>query len=72
MLSCIWNCGIESRGALRKELVLCSAKTKCYVTIIGIDKYRRSIGIIKKSKGKDTIDINQYMVRSGWAVAYKQ
>jgi len=68
----IWNCGIESGEILKKELAPCIAKTKCYVTIIGTDKYRRSIGIIKKSNGKDTIDINQYMVRNGWAVAYKQ
>ncbi|CAL7960076.1 micrococcal nuclease [Gammaproteobacteria bacterium] len=68
----VWDCGIESGEALRKELALCNVKNKCCVTIIGTDKYGRSIGFVKIGEGKDTIDINQHMVRSGWAVAYRQ
>ena len=59
----IWNCGIESTIALKNFIL----EKEVYCKIIDIDKYKRFIGICFL----DNQNINQYMVRNGWAIAYR-
>ena len=59
----IWNCGIESTIALEKFVL--EKKVNC--KIIDVDRYKRFVGICFANK----ININQYMVLNGWAIAYR-
>ena len=59
----IWNCGIESTMAL-KNLIL---DKEVYCEIIDKDKYKRFVGICYLNNQ----NINKYMVRNGWAIAYR-
>ncbi len=59
----IWNCGIESTIALEKFVL----EKKVYCEIIDVDRYKRFVGICFANK----ININQYMVQNGWAIAYR-
>ena len=59
----VWHCGLESTAALKK-LVL-NNNISCVVS--DIDKYKRYIAecfINNKN-------INKFMVRNGWAIAYR-
>ena len=58
-----WNCGIESSNAL-KRLIL-EKQINC--KIVDVDIYKRDIGVCFVNE----ININQYMVRNGWAIAYR-
>ena len=58
----IWNCGIESALALEKIIL----EKKIICKIINVDRYKRFVGICFVNN----ININQYMVQNGWAVAY--
>ena len=59
----VWNCGLESSSALKK-LVL-DNNISCVVT--DIDKYQRYIAECFINNQ----NINQLMVRNGWAIAYR-
>ena len=59
----IWNCGIQSTIALEKFVL----EKKVYCEIIDVDRYKRFVGICFANK----ININQYMVQNGWAIAYR-
>ena len=59
----IWNCGIESKIALENFIL----KKEVNCEIIDVDQYRRFVGICFL----ENQNINQYMVRNGWAIAYK-
>ena len=59
----IWNCGIQSTIALEKFVL--EKKVNC--KIIDVDRYKRFVGICFANK----ININQYMVQNGWAIAYR-
>ena len=59
----IWNCGTESSIALESFIL----GKDVYCEIIGVDQYKRFIGICFANK----ININQYMVQNGWAIAYR-
>ena len=59
----IWNCGIESKIAL--ENFILTKEVNC--EIIDVDQYRRFVGICFL----ENQNINQYMVRNGWAIAYR-
>ncbi len=59
----IWDCGIESTTAL--ENIILEKKVNC--KIIDIDQYKRSIARCFINN----IDLNQYMVQNGWAIAYR-
>ena len=58
----IWDCGIKSKEYLEKLVlgkdIICK--------IVGRDKYKRSLSICYDGK----IDINQEMVKGGYALAY--
>ena len=59
----IWNCGIESSANLKK--LIGKKNIKCKVN--DIDRYKRYVAECYV----DNININQYMVRQGWAIAYR-
>jgi len=59
----IWNCGIKSTKTLRNLILEKEVSCK----IIDVDRYKRFIGICFLNK----ININQYMVQNGWAIAYR-
>ena len=59
----MWNCGIESKIAL--ENFILTKEVNC--EIIDVDQYRRFVGICFL----ENQNINQYMVRNGWAIAYR-
>ena len=58
-----WNCGIEAtkflKNLIKKKSIDCEIKD--------IDKYNRFIGICFL----ENLNINQTIVRSGWAIAYR-
>jgi endonuclease YncB( thermonuclease family) len=60
-----YNCGIEATKALKKKiggkLVFCKVQEK-------LDRYKRHIGICFL----EDVDINKWMVRNGYAVAYRR
>tara|TARA_B100000686_G_C16401356_1_gene767464 strand:- start:299 stop:784 length:486 start_codon:yes stop_codon:yes gene_type:complete len=58
-----WNCGIESTLAL-KNFVL-DKKVNCEV--VDIDRYERYVAICFVG----TENINEFMVKNGWAIAYR-
>ena len=59
----IWNCGIESKIALENFIL----KKEVVCEIIDVDQYRRFVGTCFL----ENQNINQYMVRNGWAIAYR-
>ena len=59
----MWNCGIESKIALENFIL----KKQVQCKIIDVDQYRRFIGMCFL----ENQNINQYMVRNGWAIAYR-
>ena len=59
----VWYCGLESSLALKK-LVLNNI-IRCVVS--GIDKYKRYIAECFINNQ----NINKFMVRNGWAIAYR-
>ena len=59
----LWLCGIESEKALKK--LISNQDVNC--DIIDKDRYNRSIGICFVNNQ----NINDYMVRNGWAIAYR-
>ncbi len=59
----IWNCGIESKIALKNFIL----EKKVHCKIIDIDKYKRFVGTCFL----ENQNINQYMVHNGWAIAYR-
>lgn len=60
-----WNCGQEATWALAYKLaehwVTCEQRD--------IDRYKRSVAVCRIG---GSVDINEYMVRQGWALAYRQ
>ena len=59
----IWNCGIESSLALKKLIL--DNNISCVVT--DIDRYKRYIAECFINNQ----NINELMVRNGWAIAYR-
>ena len=59
----IWECGFESSLAL--ESIISEKEVQC--EIVDIDRYKR---FVAKCFVKN-INLNQYMVQNGWAVAYR-
>ncbi len=59
----IWECGFESSQAL--ESIISEKEARC--EIVDIDRYKR---FVAKCFVKN-INLNQYMVQNGWAVAYR-
>ena len=59
----LWNCGIKSSKVL--ESIILESEVKC--KIMDIDQYKRLIAVCLVNE----TNINQYMVRNGWAVAYR-
>ena len=59
----IWKCGFESSQAL--ESIISEEEVRC--EIVDTDQYRR---FVAKCFVKN-INLNQYMVQNGWAVAYR-
>ncbi len=59
----IWECGFKSSQAL--EDIISEKEVRC--EIMDIDRYKRFVAkcFVKK------INLNQYMVQNGWAVAYR-
>lgn len=59
-----WACGIEAREALAEKLdnqnISCEQKD--------VDRYRRSVAVCRLND----VDINAWLVASGWAVAYRE
>ncbi len=59
-----WRCGRDAAMALadflRAGTVTCDDR--------GRDRYKRMISVCRK----DGMDVNEWMVRSGWAVAYRR
>ena len=58
-----WNCGLESKKNLEDYILI----KEVYCEIIDKDKYNRLIGICFVNNN----NMNQYMVRNGWAIAYR-
>ena len=58
-----WNCGQEARRALASEIgdkiVSCTQED--------VDRYKRIVAICRA----DNVDLNDFMVRKGWALAYR-
>ena len=59
----IWNCGLKSAANL-KDLII-DKNIKCEV--YDVDKYKRYVAECYLNN----LNINQYMVRQGWAIAYR-
>ena len=59
----VWECGINSSQAL--ESMISEKEVQC--EIMDIDRYKR---FVAKCFVKN-INLNQYMVQNGWAVAYR-
>ena len=59
----IWECGIDSSQAL--ESMISEKEVQC--EIVDFDRYKR---FVAKCFVKN-INLNQYMVQNGWAVAYR-
>ena len=59
----IWECGLDSSQAL--ESMISEKEVQC--EIVDIDRYKR---FVAKCFVKN-INLNQYMVQKGWAVAYR-
>ena len=59
----VWDCGIESGKALKKFILEREVNCK----IIDIDRYKRFVGVCFINNE----NINQYMVKNGWAIAYR-
>lgn len=57
-----WKCGVKSKEYLEKLVI--GKDIVC--RIVGLDRYKRSLAICNNGG----IEINQEMVRSGWALAY--
>jgi len=60
-----WNCGQEATWAL--ELVLADRWVTCEQR--DIDRYKRIVAVCLIG---GSVDVNEYMVRHGWALAYRQ
>ena len=58
-----WNCGIKSEKALKNFIL--DREVSCQ--IVDIDRYQRFIGICFVNNE----NINKYMVKNGWAIAYR-
>ena len=58
-----WNCGIQSTLSLKNFIL----DKEVYCEIIDIDQYKRFVGICFV----DNKNMNKYMVRNGWAIAYR-
>ena len=59
----IWECGIDSSQAL--ESIISENEVRC--EIMDIDRYRRFVAICFVKN----INLSQYMVQNGWAIAYR-
>ena len=59
----IWNCGIESKMALKKLI----SKKEINCEILDVDRYKRYVSECLVNN----ININKYMVQYGWAIAYR-
>ena len=59
----LWNCGIESKMALKKLI----SKKEINCEILDVDRYKRYVSECLVNN----ININKYMVQSGWAIAYR-
>lgn len=59
----LWNCGIKSSKVL--ESIILESEVKC--KIMNIDRYKRLVAVCLVNE----TNINQYMVRNGWAIAYR-
>ena len=59
----IWECGLESSQALGS--IILEEEVRC--EIVDIDRYKRFVAkcIV------NNINLNQYMVQNGWAIAYR-
>ena len=57
------NCGIQSTLVLKNFIL----DKEVYCEIIDIDQYKRFVGICFV----DNKNMNKYMVRNGWAIAYR-
>ena len=58
-----WDCGKQSTIELKK--LISNQKIECIIN--DIDRYNRYVAICTA----DEININQWMVESGWAIAYR-
>ena len=58
-----WDCGKQSTIELKK--LISNKKIECIIN--DIDRYNRYVAICTA----DEININQWMVRNGWAIAYR-
>ena len=61
-----WRCGAAATDALAG--ILRGHDVRCEPT--GIDRYHRALAHCRRAD--DNLDINGWMVREGWAVAYRQ
>lgn len=59
-----WQCGAAARAALIQRIG--NESVRCEIS--GTDRYGRSLGTCWSG----TINLNQWLVRSGWAVAYRR
>ena len=59
----IWKCGVKSTQELKKLI----NGQNVYCEIVDLDQYRRLIGICYV----ETENINRFMVKNGWAIAYR-
>ena len=59
----IWECGVDSSQAL--DSIISENEVQC--EIMDIDRYRRFIAICFVKN----INLSQYMVQNGWAIAYR-
>ena len=58
-----WSCGVESSKTLKKLIL----KKIINCKIVDVDIYKRDVGICFVNE----ININKFMVRNGWAIAYR-
>ena len=59
----VWNCGLVSFKTLQKL----TTKKEVTCKVNGIDRYKRYIAECYLNN----LNINQYMVKQGWAIAYR-
>lgn len=64
-----WECGVEARDALIARIgsrdVRCDSRSR--------DRYGRLIGVcFARDENRDDENLNEWMVREGWAFAYRE
>lgn len=66
----VLTAGREAEQKLKD--LLKDKENNLYLQVKGLDKFRRILGKLYIGKGKDKVDVNDYMLKSGGCLPYKK